>query len=199
MRYFIVFLVLLATSSALAENRFNVYVLNKSDLSTLNNGFQYAMENAGDHQATDWLNSATGLSGSTIPFRTYRTAHGQYCREYQASVKINGAIQQSFGTACRQADGHWTIAGEKLVKRPYQQVKFAVIVQPRQHNCPFASSHPSLGHSKVKRSPHGNYGRPYHGKKFYEKLRQMRRAPQPGTVPRKLEKPPSKLIKLVGN
>jgi hypothetical protein len=39
----------------------------------------------------------------------YRTADGRYCREYQATVMVNGAPQQSFGTACLQPDGSWHI------------------------------------------------------------------------------------------
>lgn len=39
----------------------------------------------------------------------YRTSDGRYCREYQAQVIVNGAPQQSYGTACRQPDGSWRV------------------------------------------------------------------------------------------
>lgn len=39
----------------------------------------------------------------------YRTSDGQYCREYQAQVMVNGAPQASYGTACQQPDGSWRV------------------------------------------------------------------------------------------
>ncbi len=39
----------------------------------------------------------------------YRAANGQYCREYQATVMVNGAPQPSYGTACLQPDGAWRV------------------------------------------------------------------------------------------
>ena len=39
----------------------------------------------------------------------YRTADGRYCREYQATVTVNGAPQPSYGTACLQPDGSWRV------------------------------------------------------------------------------------------
>lgn len=32
-----------------------------------------------------------------------------YCREYQTTARINGALQKTYGTACRQPDGSWRI------------------------------------------------------------------------------------------
>lgn len=32
-----------------------------------------------------------------------------YCREFTRNVKINGRIQQSYGTACQQPDGSWAL------------------------------------------------------------------------------------------
>lgn len=39
----------------------------------------------------------------------YRTSDGRYCREYQATIMVNGAPQQSYGTACLQPDGSWRV------------------------------------------------------------------------------------------
>jgi surface antigen len=44
-----------------------------------------------------------------MPSRTYQTASGQYCREFQQTVTIAGEENQGFGTACRQSDGSWKI------------------------------------------------------------------------------------------
>lgn len=39
----------------------------------------------------------------------YQAANGQYCREYQAGVTVNGAVQPSYGTACLMPDGAWRV------------------------------------------------------------------------------------------
>ena len=68
-----------------------------------------AMETAPSGQSVTWQNPDTRHAGSVTPTRTYQTANGQYCREYQQTVIIDGKQQQSYGTACRQADGSWKI------------------------------------------------------------------------------------------
>lgn len=39
----------------------------------------------------------------------YQTTGGQYCREYQAQVIVNGQPQPSYGTACLGPDGAWRV------------------------------------------------------------------------------------------
>lgn len=39
----------------------------------------------------------------------YQGRNGQYCREYQATVTVNGVAQPSYGTACLQPDGAWRV------------------------------------------------------------------------------------------
>ncbi len=39
----------------------------------------------------------------------YQAQNGQYCREYQANVVVNGVPQASYGTACLMPDGAWRI------------------------------------------------------------------------------------------
>jgi len=43
------------------------------------------------------------------PTKTYQTANGTYCREYQTTVLIDGKQERATGTACRQADGSWRV------------------------------------------------------------------------------------------
>ena len=43
------------------------------------------------------------------PTRTFQTASGQPCREYQQTVTIGGKTEEAYGTACRQPDGTWKI------------------------------------------------------------------------------------------
>lgn len=39
----------------------------------------------------------------------YQTQSGQYCREYQSSVRVGGQMQYGYGTACQQPDGSWRV------------------------------------------------------------------------------------------
>jgi surface antigen len=70
---------------------------------------QRTLETARTGQSTAWQNPDSGNSGTLTPTRTYQTASGQYCREYQQEIVVGGERQQSYGTACRQPDGTWKI------------------------------------------------------------------------------------------
>lgn len=60
-------------------------------------------------QQISWSNPDSGHSGSYTPTRDGYDQSGNYCREYQTSVNIDGKSEQAFGTACRQADGTWKV------------------------------------------------------------------------------------------
>ena len=56
-----------------------------------------------------WRNPDSGNSGTVTPTRTYQTASGRNCREYQTTVTVGGRNRDAYGTACRQGDGTWKI------------------------------------------------------------------------------------------
>ncbi len=60
-------------------------------------------------QTIAWNNPNSGASGSVTPLRDGTASGGQYCREFQQTVTISGRTQQTYGTACRQADGSWQV------------------------------------------------------------------------------------------
>ncbi len=70
---------------------------------------QAALESTRTNQTATWRNPDTGHSGSYTPVKTYENASGQYCREYQEKVVIDGKTNSAYGTACRQPDGSWKI------------------------------------------------------------------------------------------
>ena len=70
---------------------------------------QQALNDKPSGTTTAWRNPDSGNSGSVTPVRTYQTATGQYCREFEQTVTIGGKPQKSYGTACRQPDGSWQI------------------------------------------------------------------------------------------
>src|SRR5262245_20146370 len=68
-----------------------------------------ALETTPSHQSVAWRNPDSGHAGTVTPVRTYQTAEGTYCREYQTTVMIEGRQERGYGTACRQPDGSWKI------------------------------------------------------------------------------------------
>lgn len=83
--------------------------LDAADRAAMERNTQYALEHAPVEQATPWKNPDSGNYGSTTPKKTYQTAEGRYCREYQQTVVIGGREHDAYGTACRQPDGTWKI------------------------------------------------------------------------------------------
>jgi hypothetical protein len=51
----------------------------------------------------------TPMVNATPTSEPYRTADGQYCREYTTATHVGGVLQSSYGTACLQPDGSWRI------------------------------------------------------------------------------------------
>jgi surface antigen len=68
-----------------------------------------AMESTPTGKPVAWRNPDSGHSGTVTPTKTYQTANGTYCREYQTTVLIDGKQERATGTACRQADGSWRV------------------------------------------------------------------------------------------
>lgn len=69
----------------------------------------HSLERAPTGTTSSWVNPDSGHSGAFTPVRTYQTAGGAYCREYQQTVTIGGKTEQAYGTACRQPDGNWKL------------------------------------------------------------------------------------------
>ena len=70
---------------------------------------QYSLENSQTGHSSQWQNPDSGHSGTFTPTRTYEAQTGQPCREYTQEIMIGGERHESYGTACRQADGSWKI------------------------------------------------------------------------------------------
>jgi surface antigen len=56
-----------------------------------------------------WSNPESGNSGTITPTRDGADRTGNYCREYQTTVTVQGKTERASGTACRQPDGTWKI------------------------------------------------------------------------------------------
>lgn len=83
--------------------------LDRADKAYAERAAQSALEYTGTGQTARWRNPDSGHSGTFTPTRTYRTASGGNCREYQTTVTVGGQSKDAYGTACRQGDGTWKI------------------------------------------------------------------------------------------
>ena len=69
----------------------------------------HALETMPSGGTATWNNPDNGHAGTMTPIRTYQTATGGHCREYQTTIAIDGRLERSHGTACRQPDGSWQV------------------------------------------------------------------------------------------
>ncbi len=83
--------------------------LDRADRMAMRRTTQKALEKSPSGRRSTWRNPDSGNQGAITPTRTYQTASGTYCREYQQSVTVGGKTQDAFGRACRQPDGTWRI------------------------------------------------------------------------------------------
>lgn len=68
-----------------------------------------ALEKNKSGQRSTWVNPDSGAEISVVPERTYENREGEYCREYETEVVINGEVKKAYGTACRQPNGEWKV------------------------------------------------------------------------------------------
>jgi len=61
-----------------------------------------------------WENAESGNGGIIRAGRSYANADGQLCRTYRATVAFTDEILGGDGSACRRADGEWTLAADAL-------------------------------------------------------------------------------------
>jgi surface antigen len=83
--------------------------LDKADKAAMRNSTQRALETAPSGQQVAWRNPDSGNSGTIVPQPAIQDNAGQYCREYQQTITVDGKSEQAFGKACRQPDGSWKI------------------------------------------------------------------------------------------
>ena len=73
---------------------------------------EHALETADIGESIIWENpdNAGGPArGSATVTRQGSDSEGRTCREFQQTVTIGGRQEQSYGTACRDANGDWKI------------------------------------------------------------------------------------------
>ncbi|MDD9879081.1 MAG: RT0821/Lpp0805 family surface protein [Magnetovibrio sp.] len=85
--------------------------LDAADRAYMERNTQDGLEYSKNGTKTTWKNPDSGHSGTITPKQTYRKADGQYCREFEQTVYVDGKEEAAVGRACRQPDGTWKIVG----------------------------------------------------------------------------------------
>jgi surface antigen len=83
--------------------------LDKTDILYAERNATNALETNQVGTASTWRNPDSGHSGTFTPTRTYQTALGENCRDYEQTVFIDGKTETATGRACRNTDGTWKI------------------------------------------------------------------------------------------
>lgn len=79
------------------------------DQQQVQNTTQQTLETQKSGTTIAWNNPDSGHSGTVTPTKTYQQANGQYCREFQQTINVNGQTETGYGTACRRPDGSWEV------------------------------------------------------------------------------------------
>ncbi len=83
--------------------------LDKADKLYAQRTAQDSLEYNKTSQSSTWRNPDSGHSGTFTPTRTYQTAGGANCREFETTIYVDGRDETGVGRACRQPDGSWKI------------------------------------------------------------------------------------------
>ena len=58
-------------------------------------------------ETSEWRNPDSGALGQVMPVRTFKSASGQWCREYETRTERAGLVEIERGIACRGGEGQW--------------------------------------------------------------------------------------------
>ena len=126
-------------------------------------GLVIALNQVPDQHAVVWVNQTGSTFGKVVPLKTYLTSYGQVCREYRYGFVDASSKQQGFGTACRQSDGRWQVAGQQTVSEVF------VGKAGTGQRCPHFSS----WHPRIDRATPPQRGERYHSEEFLRRHQQQ--------------------------
>jgi surface antigen len=83
--------------------------LDRADQTYAGQAQYQALEYVPSGSHSTWQNPDSGHYGTVVPTRTYESASGSYCREFQHGATVGGRTEWIYGTACRAPDGQWRV------------------------------------------------------------------------------------------
>ncbi len=60
---------------------------------------------------------------ASMPLFAVPAMAGEYCREYQKTIRVGGQIESGYGTACLQPDGSWMIVESEGTVDPFDELR----------------------------------------------------------------------------
>jgi hypothetical protein len=81
--------------------------LSATDAATADEAMQRALETLVSGTMTSWSDPDSYVVGSFMPLRTFRTTGGLYCRAFEETIAIKGAVDRYQLVGCRSPDGTW--------------------------------------------------------------------------------------------
>jgi len=82
--------------------------LDRADRSYAGQAYQQA-QRAPVGQSISWNNPQNGNYGTVTPVRDGRGTSGEYCREFQQTIVVDGRPETAYGTACQSPNGSWRV------------------------------------------------------------------------------------------
>ena len=71
----------------------------------------YIFDRASSGQSYSWVNPDNGNNYQMSPQPAFNNANNQVCREAEITAVINGRVQKTYSTACRNERGQWILTG----------------------------------------------------------------------------------------
>ncbi len=81
--------------------------LEDSDRYLLSENTQFALEKARSWTKVKWSNPRTGIRGAVVAKPAFKNASGQFCREYEQTLRAGIFLRRGIDTACRLPGGRW--------------------------------------------------------------------------------------------
>jgi hypothetical protein len=96
-------------TSAAPDIPYDLYeLMSDSDVALAVETMQLGLETGSDGAVARWSNPETGNSGAIKPVRTYQTAGGYFCRDFEELLNVEGIVRiYEDNHACRADDGVW--------------------------------------------------------------------------------------------
>ncbi len=85
--------------------------LDRSDRAMALNALQEALSELGDGASLVWQRPSRALTGVIKPVSAFRDDVGRVCRHLTYWLSVGPYVKQVEGTACRESDGQWSLAG----------------------------------------------------------------------------------------
>lgn len=83
--------------------------LTRLDRQAMEDTAYYSLSEAPAGDTAEWRNPRTGRNGTITPLRSFLDEEGRLCRDYRATITLDGETYDGKETACRNTTGAWVV------------------------------------------------------------------------------------------